>query len=70
MPLVARLGDVIVRRAIGELGALAWTLGGTGLVLITLSGETLKWGIWISGASLALHALGWIADANSQGDDQ
>jgi hypothetical protein len=70
VPLVAQLGDVIVRRAIGELGALAWTLGGTGLVLITLSGETLKWGIWISGASLALHALGWIADANGEGDDQ
>jgi hypothetical protein len=41
-----------------EVLALSWTLGGTGLVLITLSGETLKWGLWISGASLILHLLG------------
>ena len=46
------------RNARNELLALAWTLGGTGLVLITLSGETLKWGLWISGASLLLHMIG------------
>ena len=46
------------RNVRNELLALSWTLGGTGLVLITLSGETLKWGLWISGASLVLHMIG------------
>jgi hypothetical protein len=47
-----------VKKLIDELHALAWTLGGTGMVLITLSGQTLKWGIWISVASLAVHLVG------------
>lgn len=34
------------KKATNELTALAWTLGGTGLVLITLSGETARIG-WI-----------------------
>lgn len=38
-----------------EVKALTWTLAGTGMVLITLSGSTLKWGIWISVGSLALY---------------
>jgi hypothetical protein len=37
---------------------LAWTLGGTGLVLITLSGDTQKWGIRISVLSLLLYGIG------------
>jgi hypothetical protein len=41
-----------------EIAALAWTLGGTGLVLITLSGQTRTFGIWISIASLVLHMAG------------
>jgi hypothetical protein len=45
-----------------ELAGLAWTLGGTGLVLITLSGSTLRAGIWISLASLVLHLIGVAAD--------
>jgi len=48
----------VLRNLRNELLALSWTLGGTGLVLITLSGETLKWGLWISGASLFFHLLG------------
>ncbi len=47
-----------MKKLIDELHALAWTLGGTGMVLITLSGQTLKWGIWISIASLAVHLVG------------
>lgn len=47
-----------MKKLIDELHALAWTLGGTGMVLITLSGQTLKWGIWISIASLAVHLIG------------
>ncbi len=41
-----------------EIAALAWTLGGTGLVLITLSGQTRTFGIWISVAALILHMAG------------
>ena len=38
-----------------EMGDLGWTLAGTGLVLITLSGDTLKWGVWMSVTALAIH---------------
>jgi hypothetical protein len=48
----------MMRKFVDEILALAWTLGGTGLVLITLSGQTLKWGLWISLASLFFHMLG------------
>lgn len=41
-----------------EMSALAWTLGGTGMVLITLSGNTRTLGIYISIASLVVHMLG------------
>lgn len=47
-----------MKKLINELHALAWTLGGTGMVLITLSGQTLKWGVWITVASLVIHLLG------------
>lgn len=48
-----------------EAPGLAWTLGGTAMVLITLSGETLKWGLWITGAA----ALVYIASI-AFGDDK
>jgi hypothetical protein len=54
-----------VKKLINEMHALAWTLGGTGMVLITLSGQTLTWGIWITVASLAIHLVG----ALLKGDD-
>lgn len=41
-----------------EMFALSFTLGGTGLVLITLSGDTLSWGIWITVASVIAHLIG------------
>jgi len=34
----------------------AWTYAGTGLVLITLSGPTLRQDVWLVGVSLVLHA--------------
>jgi hypothetical protein len=46
------------KKATNELTALAWTLGGTGLVLITLSGETARIGWFISAASLIIHMVG------------
>lgn len=33
----------------------AWTLAGTGLVLITLSGSTRTAGLWMSLAAVLLH---------------
>lgn len=49
-----------------ELGALSWTLAGTGLVLITLSGDTRRLGIIISLAGLGMHLVGVL----TKGDDQ
>lgn len=46
------------KKLLGETSALAWTLGGTALVLITLSGTTRTIGIWISVLSLAVHLAG------------
>ena len=45
-----------------EMLYLGWTLAGTGLVLITLSSTTLKQGIYISLAGLALHLFGTVLD--------
>ena len=49
-----------VRAVLLESSALAWTVGGVGLVLITMSGRTLEWGLWIAGASLFAHLVGVI----------
>ena len=43
---------------IKEISALSWTLAGTGLVLITLSGNTKRIGIIISLAGLGVHLIG------------
>jgi hypothetical protein len=34
-----------------------WTLAGTGMVLITLSGPTLRQALWLSGIALVLHSV-------------
>lgn len=47
----------MVRKTAELLKDLSWTLGGTGLVLITLSGKTLRWGIYISVAALIVHLI-------------
>ena len=41
-----------------EIYALLWTLAGTALVLITLSGSVKVMAIWISGITLLVHLLG------------
>jgi hypothetical protein len=51
-----------IRRMGREMLYLGWTLAGTGLVLITLSSTTLKQGIYISFAGLALHLFGTVLD--------
>lgn len=47
-----------MKKYVNEVFALSWTLGGTAMVLITLSGDTLKWGLWIAGLSFVFHMLG------------
>jgi hypothetical protein len=47
-----------MKKYVDEILGLSWTLGGTSMVLITLSGETLKWGLWIAVASLTFHLIG------------
>ena len=41
-----------------EMYALAWTLAGTALVLITLSGQVRTTALWISGVTLFIHLIG------------
>lgn len=40
-----------------EAKGLIWTLAGTALVLITLSGETKALALWISGIALTANLL-------------
>lgn len=49
-----------MNRFVREIFTLAWTLGGTGMVLITLSGDTRMYGVCIGVGSFALHMLGII----------
>jgi len=48
----------MIKRFFKETSALSWTLGGTALVLITLSGPTKVLGLWISAIALVVHFLG------------
>ena len=48
----------MLQRLSKEILFLSLTIGGTLLVLITLSGSTLQKGIYISAISLGAHLLG------------
>lgn len=48
----------MIKKFFKETSSLSWTLGGTALVLITLSGPTKAIGLWISAVSLVIHFLG------------
>ncbi len=48
----------MIKKLFKETSALSWTLGGTALVLITLSGTTKASGLWITAVSLIAHVLG------------
>lgn len=48
----------MIKKFFKETSALSWTLGGTALVLITLSGPTKVLGLWISVMALVVHFLG------------
>lgn len=60
-----------MKRFAEHFNGLVWTLAGTGLVLITLSGQTRQWGLIISGVALALNLAGIVASevGDSQEDD-
>lgn len=55
-----------LKRFIQETTMLGWTIGGTGLVLITLSGETREYGIYISIASFIVHMFGVLINWNGE----
>lgn len=52
-----------------EIHNLIWTVSGIGLVLITLSGEVLKYALWISVVSLIAHLIGF-AFISGQDEDE
>lgn len=56
----------MLKKFFGEAASQAWTLGGTGLVLITLSGTTRTLGIWISAISLGLHLIGVLTNKDDE----
>jgi hypothetical protein len=46
-----------VRKFLDFLGENSWTYAGTGMVLITLTGPTLRQALWLTGVALIVHAL-------------
>lgn len=61
-----------MQKFIENANGLIWTVAGTLLVLITLSGDTQRWGLIISAAALGVNVLGMIlaeAVGNPDQDD-
>jgi len=58
-------------KAIRYLTEQAWTLAGTGLVLVTLSGQTRTTGVWLSITALVLHFCSYLLpeDDHDRSDD-
>ena len=54
---------------IDEFKGLTWTLAGTGMVLITLSGGTLKRGMWITVVALSLYLVLIASTQRGEKDD-
>lgn len=46
------------KKILKELHALAWTLSGGVIVLITLSGKTQTYGLWLTIAAFTVHMFG------------
>lgn len=55
-------------RYLREILALGFTVGGVGLVLLTLTGDTLRYAIWISIGSLTAHLLAVALDRSGGGE--
>lgn len=48
------------KKVLNELHALAWTLSGGVIVIITLSGQTRTYGLWLTAGAFAVHMFGVI----------
>ena len=46
-----------MKKLFDYLAEQTWTLAGVGLVLITLSGPTLRQALWLTGVALVLHSV-------------
>lgn len=46
-----------MKKVLSYVADNTWTLAGTGMVLITLSGPTLRQALWLTGVALVLHSL-------------
>ena len=46
-----------MNRFLGEVSGLVWTLCGTALVLITLSGDTRRFGLYIGATGLVINLV-------------
>ena len=57
MLIVARNYDRQMRKWLDEMSGLVWTLAGTALVLVTLSGSTRRLGLQISIAALVINLV-------------
>jgi len=55
-----------VKKLLSEIHALTWTLAGTGMVLITLSGQTKALGWSISVIAVIIHLLGVMFKENNE----
>lgn len=53
-----------------ELTALSWTIAGTVLVLVTLSGPTQQIGLWISIVALIFHLFGVFIKFSEEEDSE
>jgi hypothetical protein len=56
------------KKILNELHALAWTLSGGVIVIITLSGQTRTYGLWLTVAAFAIHMFGTLIkkDGNNE----
>jgi hypothetical protein len=55
-----------MKKIVSEIHGLTWTLAGTGMVLITLSGSTRTLGIQITLAAIIVHVIGSIIGDKSE----
>lgn len=55
-----------MRKIFSEIKDLNWTIAGTAMVLITLTGDVLKYGLWISGGAIVIHLLATALSQDSE----
>lgn len=60
----------VIKKLWVELTALSWTIAGTVLVLVTLSGPTQQIGLWISIVALIFHLFGVFIKFSEEDDSK